>query len=187
MIQGEKIGLRARLDSDIPILHTEVYDDVITWSRAGSRPWRPVTPDSGQSPFAVVEPSEDADCFSVVELASQDLVGEALLWGIDLHNRRAHLGMSLRPAFRGRGFGVDVLRVLCEYGFAIRGLRRLQVETLTDNGPMINSAVQVGFTREGTLRRSAWVYGAPADEAVFGILAEEWTARRDLPGPPSPR
>jgi RimJ/RimL family protein N-acetyltransferase len=125
----------------------------------------------------VAEPSDEAACFSVVELESQELAGEALLWGIDTHNRTAHVGISLRPAFRGRGLGADVLRTLSEYGFAVLGLRRLQIETLTDNAPMVAAAIRAGFVREGTLRRSAWVWGAYADEAVLGLLAEEWTPR----------
>ncbi|AXE80288.1 GNAT family N-acetyltransferase [Streptomyces atratus] len=175
MIHGEKIGLRARHASDVPVLQSELYDDVATRSRADSRPWRPIPPGSGQSPYAVAEPSDEAACFSVVELESQELVGEALLWGIDTHSRTAHIGISLRPAFRGRGLGVDVLQALCEYGFTVRGLQRLQIETLTDNAPMIAAATRVGFTREGTLRHSAWVYGAYADEAILGLLADEWT------------
>ncbi|MFD4764504.1 GNAT family N-acetyltransferase [Streptomyces sp. NPDC058439] len=178
MIHGEKIGLRARRESDVPVLQSELYDDVATRSRADSRPWRPIPPGSGQSPYAVAEPSDEAACFSVVELESQEeLVGEALLWGIDTHSRTAHIGISLRPAFRGRGLGVDVLQALCEYGFAVRGLQRLQIETLTDNTPMIAAATRAGFTREGTLRHSAWVYGAYADEAILGLLANDWTPR----------
>ncbi|MFE4334015.1 GNAT family N-acetyltransferase [Streptomyces sp. NPDC056708] len=177
MIHGEKIGLRARHESDIPVLQSELYDDVATRSRADSRPWQPIPPGSGQSPYAVAEPSDEAACFSVVELESQELVGEALLWGIDTHSRTAHIGISLRPAFRGRGLGADVLQALCEYGFAVRGLQRLQIETLTDNTPMIAAATRAGFTREGTLRHSAWVYGAYADEAILGLLANDWTPR----------
>ncbi|MFG1811391.1 GNAT family N-acetyltransferase [Streptomyces sp. NPDC049040] len=177
MINGERIGLRARHQSDVAVLHAELYDDVATRARADSRPWRPLPPGSGQSPYAVSEPSDEAACFSVVELDSRDLVGEALLWGIDTHSRTAHIGISLRPAFRGRGLGLDVVLTLCEYGFAVRGLQRLQIETLADNAPMIAAATRAGFTREGTLRHSAWVYGGYADEAVFGLLATEWTAR----------
>ncbi|MFI5768801.1 GNAT family N-acetyltransferase [Streptomyces sp. NPDC051658] len=177
MIHGEKIGLRARHESDVPVLQSELYDDVATRSRADSRPWRPIPPGSGQSPYAVAEPSDEAACFSVVELESQELAGEALLWGIDTHNRTAHIGISLRPAFRGRGLGVDVVQALCAYGFAVRGLQRLQIETLTDNTPMIAAATRAGFTREGTLRHSAWVCGAYADEAILGLLANDWTPR----------
>jgi RimJ/RimL family protein N-acetyltransferase len=64
-----------------------------------------------------------------------------------------------------------VLRVLCRYGFGIRGLHRLQLETLADNNAMIAAARRAGFELEGTLRSSAWVDGAFADEVILGLLA----------------
>jgi RimJ/RimL family protein N-acetyltransferase len=180
MLRGDKIELRARHEADVPILHAELHDDVVNWSRAGSRAWRPISPGSGSgsgtadSPFAVSGPSDDVARFSVVRLADNELAGSALLWGIDLHNRTAHLGLSLRPSFRGHGLGTDVVRVLCHYGFKVRGLHRLQLETLADNTPMIQAAVRAGFVLEGTLRRAAWVVGDFTDEVVFGLLNTEW-------------
>jgi RimJ/RimL family protein N-acetyltransferase len=109
-----------------------------------------------------------------VELAGNELAGDALLWGIDLHNRTAHLGLGLRPAFRGRGLGTDVVRALCVYGFSVRGLHRLQIETLATNAAMIQAAERVGFTREGTLRHAAWVTGEWIDEVILGLLAADW-------------
>lgn len=37
-LRGEVAGLRARLESDVPVLHAGLYDDVATRSRADSRP-----------------------------------------------------------------------------------------------------------------------------------------------------
>ncbi len=126
--------------------------------------------------YAVTEPRDDLAFFSVVELDSGELAGEALLWAIDLHNRMAHLGLSLRPAFRGRGLGTDVVLALCGYGFTIRGLHRLQVDTLASNTAMIRAASRAGFVQEGRLRRSAWVSGDFADEVILGMLATDWVA-----------
>ena len=64
--------------------------------------------------------------------------------------------------------------MLCRYGFAIRGLHRLQLETLVDNAAMIRIAGQVGFVREGTRRGAEWVDGKFADEVIFGLLEAEW-------------
>ncbi len=177
MLRGETIGLRARQEKDVPILESGLYDDVATRMRADSRPWRPIAPGSAASPYAVTDPGDDAACFSVVRLADGQLAGEALLWGIDLHNRVAHLGLALLPEFRGRGMGTDVVRVLCRYGFAVRGLHRLQIETLADNDAMLRAGAGNGFIREGTLRRAAWADGRFLDEAVLGLLATEWTAQ----------
>lgn len=177
MLRGDKVGLRARHEADVSVLQSDLYDDVATRSRADSRPWRPIAPGSAASPYAVPDPTDDAACFSVVQLAGDELAGEALLWGIDAHNRTAHIGISLRPSFRRRGLGTDTINVLCNYGFAVRGLHRLQVETLADNTAMIRAATQAGFLPEGTLRRSAWVNGDFADEVILGLLATEWGAK----------
>ncbi|MFE5719766.1 GNAT family N-acetyltransferase [Streptomyces erythrochromogenes] len=175
MISGQPAGLRARLPEDVPVLHAELHDDVVTRSAADSRPWSPHPSAGGHSPYEPGPPSADAAVFSVVELATGDLAGEALLWGIDTHNRCAHLGISLRPGLRGRGLGREVVGLPCRYGFTVRGLARLQVETLAGNAAMIGAATAAGFVREGVLRRSAWVSGRFEDEVILGLLADEWT------------
>ncbi|MFE9258058.1 GNAT family N-acetyltransferase [Streptomyces sp. NPDC006879] len=175
MIKGEKVALRARRAQDVPVLHGELYEDVELHSRASSRPWQPIDHASGSSPYAPAPATDAAACFSVVELATGELAGEAIVWGIDHHNRIAHLGLSLRPTFRGRGLGREVVELLCRYGFTVRGLNRLQVETLADNTAMITAAARCGFVLEGTVREGAWVYGAYVDEVVLGLLARDWT------------
>ena len=174
MLKGEKVLLRARHDSDIPVFEDELYGDVETWSRADNRPWRPIPPDSADSPFRRGAEDDRTASFSVVELASDSLAGEALLWAIDMHNRAAHIGLSLRPSFRGKGLATDAVSVLCRYAFITRGLHRLQAETLTDNYAMINVAKRNGFVEEGLLRRSEWVNGQFSDLVILGLLAEQW-------------
>jgi RimJ/RimL family protein N-acetyltransferase len=173
MLRGERIGLRARIEADVPILNAELYDDITTANRTFPQPWHPISP-TPDAPFAVLPPSDAGHRFSVVELATNDLLGYASLWGIDLVNRFGHLGVSLRPAARGRGYAADVVRTLCYYGFTVRGLHRLQVDTLADNEPMIRTATRCGFVHEGTTRSSAWVEGRFIDEVILGLLDHEW-------------
>ncbi|PZG20147.1 GNAT family N-acetyltransferase [Nonomuraea aridisoli] len=155
-------------------LQAELYDDVVTHSRANSRPWRPITPGSTESQLLVDDREQGHVPFSVVELDGGTLVGNAVLWGIDTHSRSAHIGLAMRPSSRGKGYGTDVVAVLCHYGFVVRGLHRLQIETLSDNTAMLRSAERNGFVREGVLRSSAWVMGEFLDEVLLGLLAEDW-------------
>jgi RimJ/RimL family protein N-acetyltransferase len=184
MLRGELTGLRARALEDVDILHAELYDDVPMRVRADTRPWLPL-PSGPASPFWVDPAAGEAlraagvALFSVVELATGQLAGEGLLWSIDQYNRSAHIGISLRPAFRGRGLGADAVRVLCRYGFSILGLYRLQMETLTDNHAMIKVAGQVGFAQEGVTRGSGWVNGRFEDSVIFGLLATEFSAETE--------
>jgi len=173
VLTGEKVLLRARREEDVAVLHADLADDVVTRSRADSRAWRP-TPLTTGSPYAPSAPRDDVAVFTVVTRDGDEVAGEGLLWGIDLHSRLAHVGISLRPAMRGQGLGADTVAVLCRYGFAVRGLHRLQVDTLADNAAMIRAAERNGFVLEGTMRRSAWVLGEFLDEVVLGLLAEDW-------------
>jgi len=63
MLRGTKVGLRARHETDVPILQAELYDDVATRVRADSRPWRPISPNPEASPYWVSEPVTMPHCF----------------------------------------------------------------------------------------------------------------------------
>lgn len=181
MLHGRRIDLRARAPEDVEILHAELYDDVSGHARSDGRAWRP-HPHGMDGPFAPKAPSSEVAEFSVVLRDSGEVLGNALLWSIDEHNRSAHVGMALRPAHRGQGYGTEILELLCRYGFALLGLHRLQLETLGDNVAMMALATGRGFQLEGTTRGSSWVEGRFVDDAVFGLLAEEW-AQRDGDAP----
>jgi RimJ/RimL family protein N-acetyltransferase len=175
VLRGELTGLRALTGSDIEVFETELLADVETRVRATGRPWLPVAPGASDSPYRQAQDRDAVVRFSVVELATGDLAGEAQMSGIDLHNRRAEIGLVLRPAFRGRHLGTDVVRVLCRYGFPVRGLHRLQITTLADNQAMITAAVRGGFVLEGTIRDAAWIDGGFADGVTLSLLDGEWS------------
>ncbi|MBS2536402.1 GNAT family N-acetyltransferase [Catenulispora sp. NF23] len=177
MLRGTKIGLRARHDDDVPVLLAELYNDVDNSARADGRPWRPLPPGTKDPRLAVDESEDQYVSFSVVELEGGTLLGTATLWGIDTHNRTAHVGLGLLPSCRGNGYGTDTVAALCCYGFTVRGLNRLQIETLADNYAMLRAAENNGFVREGVTRSSAWVMGQFMDEVVLGQLAGEWKAK----------
>jgi RimJ/RimL family protein N-acetyltransferase len=167
---GELVQLRAPLEADVAVLHAELYEDVATRSRSDSRPWVPLG--VSDSPFALHGPKPDAAEFSIVESASGELAGGAVLWQIDRHNRSAHVGLSLRTKFRGRGLGTDIVNVLTRYGTSTLGLHRLQIETAADNPAMIAAATRAGYVQEGRLRHAGWADGTFVDQIVLGWVAD---------------
>jgi hypothetical protein len=78
VLRAGKIGLRARDEADVAVLHAELYEDIVTRLQADSRPWRLVSAGSAASLYAVSEPRDDHAVFSVVELASGELAGGTL-------------------------------------------------------------------------------------------------------------
>lgn len=179
MLRGEKVGLRAVVESDLPLLN-EIDADVEVAMVASGSPWRP--PSLAESAAALArresDPPSDRVFFAIQELATGELAGDAQLWGIDPHNRCANLGFSLRAQMRGRGLGTDTVRTLCDYGFRVRGLYRLQLETRAGNAASRRAALAAGFVPEGRIRESAWVAGRFVDHLIFGLLETEWSDQR---------
>jgi RimJ/RimL family protein N-acetyltransferase len=180
MLRGERVGLRAVGPDDVRVFVEELNNDVEVMIVASGGYWRPQSYAAAERRFAkdAEDPPEDRIGFAVEELSTSKLAGQAQLWGVDSHNRTGHLGYSLLPACRGRGLGKDAIAVLCDYGFRVRGLHRLQIDTLASNGASRGAAEANGFVLEGQLRCSAWVGGAFEDEVVYGMLVDEWRARR---------
>ncbi|MDG4800196.1 GNAT family protein [Micromonospora sp. WMMD980] len=102
-------------------------------------------------------------------------LGGCALWGINTFNGYAHLGISLLREARGQGYGTEVVRLLCRYGFRNRNLRRLEIETLAGNTAMRRTAERCGFIHEGTQREREYDGDAFADLVSYGLLRRDWT------------
>lgn len=180
MLHGRSVTLREVRRSDLAVFH-DLHSDVVTASGASTYPWRPSSLARREAEFdrALTEPEDERHVrFAVQERGDESgtAIGGTSLWGIDTHSSVAHLGIELVPSVRGRGFGVDAVRVMCHYAFAVRGMHRLGLETLETNTGMRKAALAAGFTEEGRLRGSAFVVGERLDEVLYGMLASEWRA-----------
>jgi len=177
VLAGEKVLLRAVERADVETLAG--WDDSHdTWPEVNWHPYKPRTTadvlaeyDAGStdSPYRA---SDKSVPFAVV--VDGELVGCVTLWGIDLHNRRAHLGIGLGPEHRGKGYGTDACRALLHYAFVDRGLHRVQLETLATNEAGLRAYRAAGFVEEGRTRESGWVRGGFVDEVIMSVLAHEW-------------
>jgi RimJ/RimL family protein N-acetyltransferase len=125
----------------------------------------------------VTDPPEDDTVVSLLaETVADDMfLGSGIVWGINGFNGYAHLGISLVPEARGQGYGTEVVRLLCRYGFRNLNLRRLELETLAGNTAMRRAAEACGFVHEGTQRERAYDGDGFADLVLYGLLRPDWT------------
>ncbi len=181
MLRGRLVGLREERREDVEALF-ELDADAEQFSLASPLPFQPRTLASRQAEYDRRQTEHDPKtaAFTIQRLDDEPgaAVGSVGLWGIDLHNRSAHIGISLLASVRGRGLGRDALEVICRFGFDVRGLERVSLETLEVNTPMRAVAAACGFLEEGRLRGATWYLGRRVDEVVYGLLADEWRAHR---------
>jgi RimJ/RimL family protein N-acetyltransferase len=183
VLLGEKVLLRPRTREDVAVLHRMAAMEPSVHQIVEYGPWLPRSTESALAEYdaKLAEPPDPLNVSFTVEaqvamgrVAHGDVVGEANLWGIDVHRRCGHIGVTLVAEARGLGFGRDVVALLCDYGFRLRGLHRLSCETLASNMPMIRAATAAGFVEEGRLRSSSWVDGAWEDDVLLSLLAAVW-------------
>lgn len=182
MLTGERIVLRACSRKDVEDQHSQTAGEYETHVIADSKVWRPEGVETALARYDKrrTEPEDPKSVwFAVSRRDDPELawVGRAGLWGIDEHNRTAHLGVLLAESARGQGLGTDVVRVLCDYAFRLRDLHRISLETLAGNVAMLHAARACGFVEEGRLRKSAYVLGERQDEVLLGLLRSEWATR----------
>lgn len=112
--------------------------------------------------------------FTAETVADSTVIGACSLWGLDAFNQFGHIGISLLPAARAHGYGREMMRLLCHYGFRFRNLHRIELETLATNTGMRKLAESCGFVLEGIQREQAYDGDGFSDIALYGLLRREW-------------
>lgn len=83
------------------------------------------------------------------------------------------IGIVLAPEHRGKGYGVEAQRLLCDYLFAIFPIMRIQAATDITNLAEQRALEKVGFVREGVLRKAQWRTGKWHDICIYSKLRGE--------------
>lgn len=170
MLSGERVVLRAMRPEDVEPFW-RARQDPMTWAQTSESPLLPQTLAEYRARYEA--PSTDTSAPFAVDVDAV-LVGRAGLFSVDDLARHAEIGLSLLPEHRGKGYGRDVLRVLLDYGFRSRNLRRIHLQTLASNEPALRAYRAAGFVEEGRRREHAWVEGRYDDVVLMAVLRAEW-------------
>jgi RimJ/RimL family protein N-acetyltransferase len=87
------------------------------------------------------------------------------------------IGVAMRPAARGHGYGAQAQRLLAEYLFAHTPVHRIEASTETGNVAEQRALEKAGFSREGVSRGIGWRDGAWRDGVTYAILRTDPAAR----------
>ena len=91
---------------------------------------------------------------------------------------RADVGYWLGRPYWGQGIMGEALRQLIAYGFTELDYYRMEANVHTTNERGIRLLESAGMTREGVRRKVYRKYGEFVDEALYGLLRENWMRRR---------
>ena len=169
MIEGALVRLRARRPSDNEHARRWYADPDTTR-------WLLMTYPPPPEPYDVpAEPlSFGGTPMTVEDRETGTPIGTAgLMVASPEHRRAVAFAVLGDAAYRGRGYGTDLVRTLCRFGFDAMNLAKVELEVLAANERAVRTYERVGFVREVHRHRARWSDGAWHDEYLMGLLREE--------------
>lgn len=89
-------------------------------------------------------------------------------------NKSTSLGYWLGKDFSGQGIMTNACKAIIDFSFNELSLNRIEIAAATGNKKSRAIPERLGFSLDGTLRESEWLYDKYVDHAVYSILVSEW-------------
>jgi RimJ/RimL family protein N-acetyltransferase len=178
LLRGEKVLLRAVTREDLPSIW-RFNNDLEVELAGGGDPPSPSPLERWQREFERDVTERDANKAAFMIEADGKRIGLCGLYDIDWTARHAELGITVGDRdYWGQGYGRDAVRLLLDYAFRLRNLRRVWLEVHAANERAIRCYRACGFVEEGRLREHVWLDGRYVDNVLMGVLREEWAAEQ---------
>jgi RimJ/RimL family protein N-acetyltransferase len=113
--------------------------------------------------------------FSILDTASEELIGRCLLFDIDYVNRKAMLGILIgEKRYWDKGYGQEAFRLLLDYAFRLLKLNSIMLGVFAFNERALACYRRVGFKEIGRRRQARIIGDSKVDAVLMDILAEEF-------------
>ncbi len=177
MLKGEKVTLRAVEREDLPRL-CEFNNDLAVELAGGGDPPMPQSLARLQAEYdeRVSKGGRDGAQFAIE--AEGKLIGQCALWHFDEMACTCELGIGIGDReYWGRGYGREAVRLLLEWAFRYRNIRKVWLTTMGSNERALRCYRACGFVEEGRLREHVWTDGRYVDLVYMGVLRDKWERR----------
>lgn len=115
--------------------------------------------------------------FAVYTIEHDEFIGCCGFRSIDLRNRNAEPFFFFKKLERGKGYGVESLILMMDYGFGYLGLNKVIGHVAEFNEVALYVDKKFGFKEEGLLREHYFFEGKFHNVHRLGMLAREFYER----------
>lgn len=172
LITGSSVGLAVMRSDDVPTIAR--WNQDLEFTALIGTPGEVHTLEVRQELFKQNSRIKaDSAEFSVIELSSGRLIGFGGLFDITRAMAATmFIGIGEVDA-RGKSYGSEAGRLICEYGFFFRNLHSIKVEVHAYNHAAMRVYEKLGFRHAGRLRGANLLNGRRYDEIVMDLLRDE--------------
>lgn len=131
--------------------------------------------DAEQDWYERIAKGEDISYFAIYEAATMRPIGGVNLHKINNAHRTAELGIMIgEKNLRGKGYGTEAVRLMCDFGFNALGLNSIMLLTFEFNVAGQKAYEKAGFKEIGRRRQARWFAGRYWDDIYYDLLASEF-------------
>ncbi len=120
-------------------------------------------------------------CFAVVPDGETVAVGLFQIRRLEGRDGVAEWGFILGQAYWGTGIFLAGAQRVVDFAFETMGLHRLEARASTANGRGNGALAKLGAVKEAVLRQSFERHSQWHDQALWGILRDDWRAAHVVP------
>jgi ribosomal-protein-serine acetyltransferase len=113
--------------------------------------------------------------FQAALVDRERIVGVVGFHGVDRQHRSTSLGYWLAEDAQGRGVMTEAVRVMVGHALRAWGLHRVEIRASVENQRSRALIERLGFHYEGVARQAFLLADGYHDDAVYSMLASEWT------------
>ena len=171
-LAGDKIILRPFEESDLDLYysgknHPLVRETLFTFA--------PQTREQVLADIKLQSSNDKTLFFTICCKETLIAAGETAFVRWDAVSRAAIFFLAIYdPQQWKKGFGSEATKLMCEYGFEIINLNRIQLHVACENIAAVKSYEKAGFIIEGTLRQAMYHNDRYCDFYVMGLLRSDY-------------
>jgi RimJ/RimL family protein N-acetyltransferase len=172
LLRGEKVGLALMRREDVQAFAR--WNQDLEFTANIGTPGEAHTLEMRQEAFERnSRVRADSVEFAVMALPDGVLVGFGGLFDITRAlTATLFVGIGER-SYRGKGYGLEATRLICEYGFFFRSLHNIKVEVNSYNQRAIRLYERLGFRPAGRIRGAVLLNGRRYDQVAMDLLRSE--------------
>ena len=174
MLEGKNVNLRIMEKEDLPLFQEWINNPRFMGEfMAPTQRTRAELEKFDSSLFApktfIIEKKDGSKIGYTVHFNSYLGLGELL-----------EIGYAIAPSERGKGYCTEATQLMVDYLFLTMDVSRVMATISIKNKASERVLEKIGFTREGTIRKTA--RGERRDAYLYSILRDEWKEPKILTG-----
>jgi RimJ/RimL family protein N-acetyltransferase len=173
-LKGQKINLRRVYKSDAESIYKYARDEEISRYTFLPNPYRISDAYRFITLTHTALRAKKAFNFGIEHKQEKEIIGMISLEQVNFQHLLAETGYWLGKKYWGQGIAQEALQLVLKFGFEQLKLNRIYARVMHPNIASARLLENVGFKKEGVMRKSVWRSGMWLDLIWYAILKDEY-------------